>query len=159
MKELQSVQKTLSEKALAFERQRLLNLIDSKIKRRETESAKGFAEELFKREIQFALVNRTRLLRKCNAALLKIIAALIGLFFVCTASTVLNMRPSFSLAVEAVAVLGIVSAFVVDGFLVRRLEKEVRMIMDVYETRRHNFVKRVLADGAECCDTEDWLNV
>ncbi|MDA8241903.1 MAG: hypothetical protein M0Z67_16250 [Nitrospiraceae bacterium] len=64
-RELQSLQRTLPDKIAAFERQRLLNLIDSNIKRREIERAMGFAEELFKKEIQFALISRTRLLIKC----------------------------------------------------------------------------------------------
>ncbi len=157
MKELQSFQKTLHEKTLDFERQRLLNLIESKVKRKEMESARGFAEELFKREIQFALIKRTRLLTRCNSALLKVIVVLLGVFFVFTALTVLNIRPFFSLVVEAVAMIGIVSAFVVDSFLVKRLEKAVEMIMDVYETRRQFFIEKVLTSGAENVDPEDWL--
>lgn len=159
MKAAQPVQKTLPEERLAFERQRLLNLIDSSVKRSELESAKGFAEELFKREIQFALFKRTRLLRRCNAALLNIIVALLGIFFVCTASTVLNIRPSFNLVAEGVVVLGIISVFVVDSFLVKRLEKAVKMIMDVYDNRRQIFVESVLAEGAEYIDPEVWLRV
>ncbi len=148
--------KILPEKTLAFERQRLLNLIDSKVKRKEMESAREFAEELFRKEIHFALLKTTRLLRRCNSAILKIIVALLGVFFVCTASTVLNIRPSFSLAVEAAAVIGIVSAFVVGGLLVKRLEKALRVIMDMYETRRHVFIEMVLTRGGERVNSDDW---
>ncbi len=158
MKEMLSLKKTLRDKTLAFERQRILNLIDSKIKRKEMESAKGFAEELFKREIQFALIKRTRLLIRCNSALLKVIVVLLGVFFVFTALTVLNIRPLFSLIAEAIAIMGIVSAFVVDGILVKRLEKAVEMIMDVYETRRQSFIERALTCSAENVDPEDWLS-
>ncbi len=156
-KELQSLQRTLPDKIIACERQRLLNLIDSKIKRKEIESAAGLAEGLFKKELQFALISRTRLLIKYNAALLKILVVLLGVFSVFTILTVLNIRPFLSLVAEAVATAGIVSGVVVDRFLAKRLAREVAIIMDVYETGRETFVKRVLATGVEHIDSEDLL--
>jgi len=156
-RELQSLQRTLPDKIVAFERQRLLNLIDSKIKRREIETAMGFAEELFRREVLYALIRRTRLLIKCTAILWKIIVVLICSFFVFTVLTVLNIRPFFSLVAEAVALTCIVSGVVVDRLLAKRLAKAAAVIMDVYETRRETFVERVLTRGAEYIDSEDWL--
>jgi hypothetical protein len=158
-KELQSFQRTLPDKIEAFERQRLLNLIDSKIKRREIDSAMGFAEELFKSEIQYALIRRTSLLIKCTAALRNIIAVLLGVFFVSTVMTVLNISPFFSLVAEAVALTGIVSGIVVDTLIAKRLAKAVAMIMHIYETERETFVKRILTDGAEYVYSEDWLRI
>ena len=156
-KELQSLQRTLPDKILAFERQRLRNLIDSKIRRREIESAMGFAEELFKREVQYALIRRTRLLIKCTAVLWKIIVVLLGGFFIFTMLTVLNIRPFFSLTAGSLALSGIVSGLVVDRSLAKRLAKAAEIIMDVYETRREAFVERVLTNGVEHIDSEDWL--
>ena len=156
-RELQSLQRTLPDKKVAFERQRLLNLIDSKIKRREIESAMGFAEELFRKEVQYALIRRTRLLLKCTAMLWKTILVLLGGFLVFTLLTVLNIRPFFSIVAEAIALSGIVSGVVVDRVLAKRLAKAVAVIMDVYETRREAFVERVLTSGAEYIDSEDWL--
>ena len=158
-RELQSLQRTLPDKIAAFERQRLLNLIDSNIKRREIERAMGFAEELFKKELQFALISRTRLLIKCNAALLKIIVVLLGVFIVFTVLTVLNIRPFLSLVAETVAITGIVSGVVVDRFLAKRLAKEVAIIMEVYETGRKTFVEKARTNGAEPIDPKDWLRV
>jgi len=158
-RELQSLQRTLPDKIVAFERQRLLNLIDSNVKRREIERATGFAEELFKRELQFALINRTRLLLKCNSALLKIIVVLLGVFFVFTVLTVLNIRPFLSLVAEAVAITGIVSGVVVDRLLAKRLAKEVTIIMEVYETGREAFVEGVRNNGVEQIDPEDLLKI
>ncbi len=148
-RELQSFQRTLPDKIIAFERQRLLNLIDSKIKRREIESAMGFAEELFRREVQFALIRRTRLLIKFNAVLLKIIVVLPGVFFVSTLLTVLNIRPLSSLFAAAFAIIGIVSGVIVDRLLAKRLAKAVKIIIDVYETGRETFVENVLTNGVE----------
>jgi hypothetical protein len=158
-KELQLFQKNLPDEVAAFERQRLLNLIDSKIRRREIESAMGFAEELFRSEVQYALIRRTRFLIKSTAALRKIIAVLLGVFFVFTVMTVLNIRPFFSLVGETVALTGIVSGIVVDRLLAKRLAKAVAVIMDVYENGRDTFVERILANGAECVHSEDWLRV
>ena len=156
-RELQSLQRTLPDKIVAFERQRLLNLIDSKIKRREIEIAIGFAEELFKKEVQYALIRRTRLLIKCSAMLWKIIMVLIGGFFVFTVLTVLNIRPFCSLTAGAVALGSIVSGLIVDRFLAKRLAKAAEIIMEIYETRREAFVERVLTNGLEYIDSEDWL--
>lgn len=158
-RELQSLQRTLPDKIVAFERQRLLNLIDSNVKRREIERATGFAEELFERELQFALISRTRFLIKCNAALLKIIVVLPGVFFVFTVLTVLNIRPFLSLIAETVAITGVVSGVVFDRLLAKRLAKEVATIMEVYKTGRETFVERVRTNGVEQIDPEDLLKI
>jgi hypothetical protein len=156
-RELQELQRDLPDEMVVFERQRLLNLIDSKVKRREIESAVRFAEELFKKEVKYALIRRTRVLTKYSDMLWQIIVVLLNGFFVFTVLTVLNIRPFFSLAAEVVALIGIVSGVVVEKFLAKRLAKAVEIIMDVYETRREAFVERVLTDGMECIDSEDWL--
>ncbi len=156
-RELQSLQRTLPDEIVAFERQRLLNLIDSKIKRREIERAMGFAEELFKTEVQYALIRRTRVLIKSTAALRKIIAVMLGVFLVSTVLTVLNIRPFFSLAAAAISISGIVSGVVVESLLAKRLVKAVSIIMDVYETGRQTFVEKVLANGVKYTDSEDLL--
>jgi hypothetical protein len=159
IRELQSLQRTLPDNMVAFERQRLLNLIDSNVKRREIERAMGFAEELFKIELRLALISRTRLLIKYNALLLKVLVVLLGIFFVFTVLAVLNVMPLLSLVAEAVAMAGVVSGIVVDRLLAKKLAGEIAIIMDVYETGRETFVERVLTDGAEYIDSEDWLRV
>jgi uncharacterized membrane-anchored protein YitT (DUF2179 family) len=87
----------------------------------------------------------------------KIIMVLLAGFFVFTVLTVLNIRPFCSLTAQAVALSGIVSGLVVDRFLAKRLAIAAEIIMDVYETRREAFVKRVLTNGAAYLDSEDWL--
>ena len=155
MKLKRAVRSSSPEKKLAFERQRLLNLICSRLKRREVDIAEGFAEELFKKELEYALTKKTRLLRKYNNVLLKVIFAQLGVLFICTASMVLNIRPSFSLLVQAFSIAGIVSAFAVDGFLVKKFERTVRAIMDAYEMRKQYFVERVLSAGMRSEDPEE----
>lgn len=70
---------------LAFERERLFNLIDTKIRRGEIDVARGLAGELFKTETDFALVKKTRELKKYNDLLLRFLMFLIGVLCMSTA--------------------------------------------------------------------------
>ncbi|MGE5300827.1 MAG: hypothetical protein ACM3MB_07670 [Acidobacteriota bacterium] len=105
------------------------------------------------------MISRTGLLIKYNAALLKIIVVLLGVFFVFTVLMVLNIRPFLSLVAEAVAITGIVSGVVVDRLLAKRLAKEVATIMEVYKTGRETFAERVRTNGVEQIDPEDFLKI
>jgi len=135
------------EDVITFERERLLNLIDSKIKRDEMDLARGLAEELFKTEIEFALSVRTRILRKHNRILLKILFSLISIVLACTFCMVLNIRPSFSLLVQAVTVIAFLSTVAIDAFLVRRFERGLKTIIEVYETKKQSFIEGVITNG------------
>ncbi len=151
-----TVQKNIvSEKELAFERVRLLNLIESRIRRKEMEAAKGFAEELFRIEIELSLRRRTRRLSRYNNLLLRIIVALVSVLFVCTVFMVLNVRPAFSLIVETFSVLGIISAVMIDSLIVKRFGKALRVLIEVYETQKQFFIERVLTHGMKCRSLED----
>ncbi len=142
----------------AFERERLLNLIDSKIRRKEMDLAKGLAEELFKAEVGFALRKNMQMLRRYTNLLLRIIFALVSVLLVCTVAMVLNVRPSFSLLGQALAVLGIILAVVADAFLLKRFERVPKMIVEMYETQKQLFIDWVLANGIRC-RLEDWQKV
>jgi len=134
-------------KEITFERERLLNLIDSKIKRNEMDLAKGLAEELFKAEMEFALSVRTKLIGKHNRILLKIMLSLISIVLACTAFMVLNIRPSFSLLVQGVTVIALLTTVAIDTFLVRRFERALKTIIEAYETQKQSFVEGVITNG------------
>lgn len=151
-------QRNFPEEELAFERERLLNLIESKIKRREMDLAEGLAEELFKTEVGFVLLKKMKVLRRYTRLLLRIIFALVSVLLGCTIAMILDMRPSFNLLGQVLAVLGIILAVVVDGFLVKRFEKGLKMIMEVYETQKQPFIEWVLTNGIRC-RLEDWQRV
>ncbi len=142
----------------AFERERLLNLIDSKIKRKEMDLAKGLAEELFKAEVGFALRKNMQMLRRYTNLLLRIIFVLVSFLLACTIALVLNVRPSFSLLGQVLAMLGIILAVVADAFLVKRFERVPQMIVEMYETQKQLFIEWVLANGIRC-RLEDWQRV
>lgn len=138
---------SFSEQGITFERERLLNLIDSRIKRGEMALAKGLAEELFKTEMEFALSVRTKILGKHNRILLKIMLSLIIIVLACTAFMVLNIRPSFSLLVQVVTVIALLSTIIIDAFLVRRFERALKTIMEACETQKQSFVEGVITNG------------
>ena len=144
------------DKEIAFERGRLLNLIDSKIRRKEMDAAKGFAEELFRIEIEFALRKKARMLSKYKNLLLRIIVALVSVLFICTAFMVLNIRPAFSLVIETFTVLGIISAVMIYAFLGKRFGKALRVLIEAYETQKQFFIERVLTHLMKCGSPEDW---
>jgi len=151
-------QRNFPEEELAFERERLLNLIESRIRRREMDLAEGLAEELFKTEVGFVLLKKMKVLRRYTRLLLRIIFALVSVLLGCTIAMILDMRPSFSLLGQVLAVLGIILAVVVDGFLVKRFEKGLKIIMEVYETQKQPFIEWVLTNGIRC-RLEDWQRV
>lgn len=148
--------KIYTEKKLDYERERLLNLIDSRLRRKERDVAMGLAEELFRTEIAFALLMKTRRVRKYNRLLLRIIVALGIILFMCTTFMVLNIRPSFSLIIQSSAALGIVAAIFIDSLLNKRFEKALAIIDDVCETGKQSFIERVLTCGMKCGDSEEW---
>jgi len=135
------------EQEITFERERLLNLIDSKIKRNEIDLAKSLAEELFKAEMEFALSIKTKILGKHNRILLKIMLSLIGIVLACTFLMVLNIRPSFNLLVQGITVIALLSTVMIDTFLVRRFERALRTIVEVYETKKQSFIEGVITHG------------
>ena len=149
-------QPNLPEDELVFERERLLNLIDSKVKRKEMDIARGLAEELFKTEIGYALLRKMRMLRKHTDLLLKVIFALVSVLVVCTVAMILNIRPSFGLLGQGLAIMGIILAVTVDAFLVKRFERALKGFADAYETWKQSFVERVLTCGIKYRDPEDW---
>lgn len=151
-----TAQRDSPEDRLAFERERLLNLIDSRVKRKEMDIAQGLAEELFKTEIGFALLKRMRMLRKHTDLVLKIIFALVIVLVVCTVATILNIRPSVSLMGQGLSIIGIILSVAVDAFLVKRFERALKGIADAYETWKRSFVERVLTCGIKCHDPEEW---
>lgn len=155
MEKTVTAQKKFPEKEIAFERERLLNLIDSRIIRKEMDSAKSLAEELFKTEIGFVLLKKTRVLRKYTNLLMKTVSVLVSVLLLCTAAMILNIRPSFSLVLQAITVTGIVFAVIVDAFLMKRFKKTLRTVMEAYETKKLLFIEWVLTDGIRC-HGEDW---
>ncbi len=131
-----------------FERERLFNLIESKIRRRDRESAAIFAEELFRTEVEFAIFRKTKELKSYTTLLLKIILLMIAVILAAAIFMAMNINPSFNLVVQTVAVVLIISFVALDTVLVKRFERALDSMMEAYETRKQSFIKCV-TDSAE----------
>ncbi|MEW5744758.1 MAG: hypothetical protein AB1805_04870 [Nitrospirota bacterium] len=132
------------DKELDFERRRLLNLIECRIRRNEVERARQHAEELFNTELEFELLRNTKRVVRYNGVLVNIIGFLMCVVLLLTAAAVLNIEPSFSLIAEAAVMLSIVFLLMVDSFIVRRFEKTLRRLMDKYEIDKQSFIYRTV---------------
>ena len=144
MKEMTPPQMICYEEDLNFERERLLNLIDSKIRRNEMGLAKDFAEELFQTEIVFALFKKTERLKKCNSLLVKVMLSMIGALLLSITCMVLNINPVFNLLAQVCTILVIITAVIINSLLVKRFGRAIKMMVDVYETVRQSFIDRLL---------------
>jgi uncharacterized membrane protein YqjE len=141
-------------KKIDFERERLLNLISSKVRTGDMEIAKKFADELLETEMRFALLRKAKQLKKYNNLLLKIILLMLAVLFAAMTFMVLNINPSFNLVVQAVSVLLIVSSLVVHIFLINRFTKTVYAMMDAYDAQKQPFIERLLDTLTRCKASE-----
>ncbi|HAM51067.1 MAG TPA: hypothetical protein DCP92_10405 [Nitrospiraceae bacterium] len=130
--------------ALDFERERLLNLIDSKIRRKEMEIAKGFAEELFRTEMEFALLGKAKKLRRYNSMILKVMRVLLTVLLMSVTCTVLNIYPFYNLLAQVITILAIISVIGTNSFLIERFGRAMKMTIEGYETVRQSFIDRLL---------------
>lgn len=136
-------------KKLDFEKERLLNLIDSRIRRKELDIAKSLAEELFKTMLEFLLLEKAKRLRRYNKLLLKVLLLLIACLFLSVACTVMNIHPFFNLAVQIVTITVILSLISVNNSLCRRFGKTIQKILEKYETARQPFIEKLLDNFIE----------
>jgi hypothetical protein len=144
MKGIAELKTICHERDHRFERERLLNLIECRIRRNEMELARRFAEDLFRNEIEFALREKTRRLGKYTRMLLKIMLSLLGLLLLSVICTVLDIRPSLNLLAQVVAILAIIVAIVVNTLLVSRFGKTVKRMLDMYEALQQSFIDRLI---------------
>ncbi len=133
------------EEELDFERERLLNLIGSRIKRKDIEVAQNLAEDLYDVEIEFALHQKIRRLKRFNRLVFLLILFTLPVFIASTALTVLGLRPFFYLLVLAAALIAILSFILINAILVRHLGKTLSFVLETYEVRKQTFVGRLLA--------------
>ncbi|MGD0883672.1 MAG: hypothetical protein ABSA46_02140 [Thermodesulfovibrionales bacterium] len=137
-------QRRPSGEVLEFERERLLNLIDSKIRRKEMDIAKGFAEELFMTEMEFVVLERMKKLKRYNSMLLKIMRSLLTVLLVSVTCTVLNISPFINLLAQMITILAIISVVGINSLLIKRFGRAMKMTIEGYETVRQSFIDRLL---------------
>ncbi|HEX8947394.1 MAG TPA: hypothetical protein VF790_00455 [Dissulfurispiraceae bacterium] len=138
------------EKAFGYERERLLNLIESRVKRNELESARTYAGELFNRETEYELLRGAKRVIRFNRLLFKGISSLVCALVVFAAFAVLDIEPSRSLVAGALVIFFIISLIAVDALIVRRFEDAFEATIEKYETEKQSFVGRVCGEFMSC---------
>ncbi len=148
-----SRQITLSDKKMGLERERLLALIGSRIRRNETDSAQSYAAELFNAEIESELLKKTRKLAACSALFFKGISVLICITVVFAGLAVLDIEPFFSLVSELLIMLSIISLIVIHRIITGRFEKAVETVLDRYDSEKKLFIERVVDSFTDCSNS------
>ena len=149
---------TTLEQEIAFERERLLNLIDSRIRRNEFARARAFAEELFRAEVEFAVRRKTRRYGRYNRILLHDVVLLIGIFLGSLVCMVLNIKPVLCLLVATGTIGAIFSMILFNALLMKRFERLLRNKMERYENLRQVFIEMLLGTFATKMDVDHSLS-
>ncbi|MFO0752335.1 MAG: hypothetical protein U0411_03290 [Thermodesulfovibrionales bacterium] len=135
--------RSISENRLDFERERLLNLIECRIRRSEPELAQEHAEELFNREVEAEVRREAGRLARYNRLFLRALLFLLCLFCLLAACAVLDIHPSFSVAAEGCVVLSIIFLVFIDTLIAGRFERSVERLLSSYDAKKLSFVRRV----------------
>ncbi len=143
MTRVRAKRRSFSEKELDFERERLLNLIGSKIIRKDIDVAQNLAGDLYDVEIRFALHRKIVELKRFNRLVFMLILMTLPVVVASMTFTILGLRPLFYLITLAVALTAILSFIIIDAVLVRRFEKTRSLILDSYDVRRRTFIGRL----------------
>jgi hypothetical protein len=155
MKKAPGKRTACAEKKLDFERERILNLIGSRIRRQDTEIAQKLAEDLYKVEIGCALHRVIRKLKRYNKLTFLLFILTFPVLLTSITLTVLGRSPYFYLLVFAAAMIFIILFFFVVALPVRQLKKDIEDIIDSYETRKQNFVICLIERLTESCGNDD----
>jgi hypothetical protein len=123
---------------------RLLNLIDSRLKRKEVALAEEFAEELLKNAMNHLLRQKAAKMNKLNRVLLLIMKLLLVIVFVSLLFTVMNIQPFFGLKVFVAGASMIAFLVVVNYYLFRRFWRGVHLMLETYEKESKRFIGLLL---------------
>lgn len=138
-----SPQRDISDREMAFERERLLNLIECRLQRQELGLAQEHAAELFSREREFELLRKARQLARLNRLCSRAIFALACIFCLFTIGTVLNIGRFVITAIGGIA-LSVLSVVSFEAFIARRYEKAMTSLRDFEDAERQLFIRKVI---------------
>ena len=144
---------TLPEEQVNRKRERLLALIESRIRRNETDIAQSYAAELFNAEIEFELRKKAKKLAACNRRFFKGISVLICIMVVFAGLTALDIEPFFSLVSELLIMLSIISLIVIHRIITGRFEKAIETVLDRYDSEKKLFIERVFNSFTGCSNS------
>ena len=125
---------------------RLLNLIDSRLKREEVALAEEFAEELLEKAMNFLLHQKAARMNKLNRFLLLIMKLLLLVVFASLFCMIMNIQPLLGLKVFVSGVIMIALLVVVNYYLFGRFYQGVHFMTETYEKESKRF-KDLLLDS------------
>jgi len=125
---------------------RLLNLIDSRLKREEVALAEEFAEELLEKAMNFLLHQKAARMNKLNRFLLLIMKLLLLVVFASLFCMIMNIQPLLGLKVFVSGVIMIALLVVVNYYLFGRFYRGIHFMTETYEKESKRF-KDLLLDS------------
>jgi hypothetical protein len=123
---------------------RLLNLIDSRLKRKEVALAEEFAAELLENAMNFLIRQKAAKMNRQNRILLFIMKLLLLIASAALFCTVMNIQPFFGLKVFIAGGSMIAVLVVVNYFLFRRFWQGVHLMIATYERESQRFIGLLL---------------
>lgn len=129
---------------LAFERERLCNLIDSRLRRQEIDQAEMIAEELLSAELGFIVRSKVGQLKRLSRLFAETACWLIGGIMIAMLLMIMDINPFLWLKILAVKTVSVVVALVLKVVVVGRICTVLHLMVDSYEQVREAFVARLL---------------
>lgn len=129
---------------LVFERERLCNLIDSRLRRQEFDQAERMAEELLSVTLGFLVRSKVEQLKRLSRLFLEISCWLIGGIMVAMLLMIMDINPFLWMKILTVKMVSIVVALVLKGLVVGRICSVLYLMAETYEKVKEAFVARLL---------------
>jgi len=130
--------------SMNFEIERLLNLIDSRLKRKEFALAEEYAEELLEKVMNFFLRQKAARMNKLNRFLLIIMKLILLIVFASLFCMVMNIQPLLGLKVFVAGVIVIAFLVLVNYYLFGRFYQGIHLMTEIYEKEGKRFIDLLL---------------
>jgi hypothetical protein len=136
--------KVVAASTINAETDRLLNLIDSRLRRKEIALAEELAEELLAKDMNVLLRRKAAGMRRLNRFLLFIIQLLLLKVFASLVCMVMDIQPLLGLTVFTAGVIMIALLIVLNYYLFDRFCRAIHMMTELYEKENRRFTDLLL---------------
>lgn len=123
---------------------RLLNLIESRLRRKEIGLAEEFAEELLEKAMDLLLYERAARMNRLNRLLTSVMKLLLVIVCASVLLMVLNIQPFLGLKIFTAGYILIALLAVVNYFLVERFHRTIHAMTETYKTESQRFIALLL---------------
>ena len=122
----------------------LLNLIESRLRRKEIVLAEEFAAELLDKAMDFLLHEKVARMNRLNRLLTSVMKLLLGIVCASVLLMVLNIQPFLGLKIFTAGYILIALLAVVNYFLVERFHRTIHAMTETYKTESQRFIALLL---------------